>query len=133
MYYNGKSIVITSHYYERVKERTKVKTKEAALKLAESAFYKGASAETLAKRERQYMNQKEADGKIEVRLYQSYIFIFGKQGECITLYHAPEWFDKKVYYSGKERIRDIKKYSRCHIGDLDAYYEEHDRRGSYAY
>lgn len=101
----------TVHSIERARERAGMNEDQAA-RFIRKASERGKSAEEMPKKEREYMERKESAANCKTIYYNNYFFIFSRDGVCITLYESPAWFCKKNHYSGKEKIRDIKKYIR---------------------
>ena len=98
----------TQHSIDRAMERICLNAHEAERKI-EIALVRGKSAENYkTSRERKYL-EKQSRNAIAVA-YDNYCYLFSYQGECITVYSLPDWWEKKKMYNGKEKIRNPKKY-----------------------
>lgn len=100
----------TNHSFVRAKERAGW-NEQQTVRYTGLAIERGSVAEELPKKEREYLSLKDVNGCKSV-YYNNYIYIFTRNGTLVTIYEAPHWFGKKAIYSGKERIRDVKKYAR---------------------
>lgn len=108
----------TIHSIERTKERMGVNEKNA-MRIIDRAIKKGKRAEDFASWERDYLLNQGDDGSIAIA-YNDYCYIVGENGFCLTVFKLPTWFSKKKHFDGKERIRNMKTYSRKY--NLDSMY-----------
>lgn len=100
----------TVHSIERAKERAGLSEKRAS-KMIKLAIERGKRAEDFTSWERDFLIREPSDNCIAVA-YNNYCYIVNEEGFCVTLYPLPEWFGKKKHFNGKERIRNMKVYSR---------------------
>ncbi len=101
------------HGIIRTQERAKL-TKNCAIAFIEKAWLYGKNAESFSGLEKLYMQAREDDEK-RVLHYQGFIFIFSREGSCITMYRCPKIFSKKglcKYDSRKQPIRNFRMYVR---------------------
>lgn len=105
-----KNKTTTAHGLERAKERMDCNEKKA-IRAIEGAINHGKRANDFKSAERDFLKKHETDNCIAVA-YNKFCYIINELGACVTMYALPAWFDKKRYYSGKERIRNLKAYSR---------------------
>lgn len=103
--------IATYHGIDRVREYHKVKTDRAAIKTIELALKRGKRFSDYTSWERTYLANKEYD-ECSALAYNGYCFIISKTGQCVTAYPLPDWFGEKKRFAGKEKIRNLKKYSR---------------------
>lgn len=101
---------MSTHSIERAQERGNINRKQA-IEMIKRAQSRGKKyGDYKHSKEKNYLLAKTQEGSIPV-YYAGYIFIFDDSLQiCITMYEAPYWFGKKVYYNGKERIKHPKKY-----------------------
>lgn len=103
----------TVHSLERAKERAGINEKKA-YKMIDRALERGKRAEDFSSWERDYLRE-EGKGNATAIAYNNYCFIVSEDGFCLTVYPLPTWFGKKKHFKGKERIRNMKAYSRYSI------------------
>lgn len=101
----------TGHYFSRAKERTNVKNRQTNERVAELALLRGKRAEEYKSKEKKYLSSRESRNCIAFA-YNGFCYIFSQEKCCITTYALPEWFGKRVHYSGKEAIRDYRKFCK---------------------
>lgn len=106
----------TVHSLDRAKERTGLNEKNA-VKQIDLALRRGKSAESFTSWERSFLTR-EANDNCTALAYDGFCYIVNENGFCVTMYPLPAWFGKKKHFSGKERIRNMKTYSRLHSSDL---------------
>ena len=106
----------TVHSLDRAKERTGLNEKNAA-KLIDLALQRGKTADAFTSWERNYLT-KEANDHCTALAYDGFCYIVNENGYCVTMYPLPAWFGKKKHFSGKERIRNMKTYSRLYSPEL---------------
>lgn len=104
--------VATMHSLDRAKERIGVKGKQAE-RYIRLAVERGKSSEDFSAKEKHYL-EKESSENYTAIAYNNFCYIISNDGLCITMFPLPNWFGKKMRYNGKEKIRDMKKYSRSH-------------------
>lgn len=100
----------TVHSIERAKERAGLSEKRAS-KMIKLAIERGKRAEDFTSWERDYLKG-ECKGDKTAIAYNNFCYIVDEEGFCVTLYPLPAWFGKKKHFNGKERIRNMKVYSR---------------------
>ena len=103
----------TYHSIQRANERTRYKGK-TAVRFIENGIARGKTASDFTQAERDYLLNTPYDSCI-AKAYNGFCLIISEDGECITLYPLPEWFGKKRYYTGKKRIRNVKRYLSSNI------------------
>ena len=115
------TIYATRHGLERAMERIDLNRKEAIYNI-NLALHKGKSYEQYnTTKEKEYLQKHSID--VIALAFDKYCYIFSYQGECITVYPLPEWWEKKVIYNGKERIKKPKKFFTLNQYDYnDKYY-----------
>ena len=94
---------------QRANERTRYNGK-AAIRFIENGISRGKTAEDFTQDESSYLENIPYDN-CTAKAYNGFCLIISETGECVTLYPLPEWFGKKRYYSGKTRIRNMKRYA----------------------
>ncbi len=102
----------TVHSLGRIKERAGLNEKRA-YKMIDLALQRGKTADHFTSWERNFLLNESKNNKTAIA-YNNYCYIVGENGFCITLFPLPNWFGKKKHFDGKERIRNIKAYSRYH-------------------
>ena len=102
--------VATFHSLDRAKERIGVRGKQAEKRIR-LAVERGKSAECFSAKERRYLEHESANG-LTALAYNAFCYLVNDDGLCVTMYPLPGWFGKRMYYNGKEKIRDVKKYCR---------------------
>lgn len=102
----------TVHSIDRAKERAHVNEKKA-YKMISLALERGKKAEDFTSWERNYLEGECKGGAIAIA-YNNFCYLVNEEGFCITLYPLPSWFGKKKPFNGKERIRNMKAYSKNH-------------------
>lgn len=105
--------IVTVHGAIRAKERQNLKNIRSVEKNVQLAIQRGKRAEDCTSWERSFLAQEAREGYTAVA-YNSFCYIFGDGGSCITMYPLPAWFGKKKAFDGKERIRNYKRYYRFH-------------------
>ena len=100
------------HSVERAKERLGISEKLAEKNISR-AIRKGKNADSFSSSERTYLKKEGRDGCTAIA-YDGYCYIINKNGFCVTVYELPAWFGKKKHFNGKERIRNLKVYTRNH-------------------
>ncbi len=100
----------TVHSVERAKERAGLNERKA-YKMIDHALERGKRAEDFSSWERDYLKG-ECKGNTTAIAYNNFCYIVNEEGFCVTLYPLPTWFGKKKHFNGKERIRNMKVYSR---------------------
>lgn len=109
----------TQHSIERAMERIRLNEHEAERKI-DIALKRGKCADNYtSSRERKYL-EKQSYNAIALA-YDNYCYLFSYQGECITVYALPDWWEKKKMYRGKEKIRKPKKYVSFYDHDSSDY------------
>lgn len=106
-----KEVKVSKHGKERAKERKGIKNQKEIARCVKLALERGKSAEDYKSREKEYLINKQ---NVKAIVYDGFCFLFGVDNTYITLYPLPAWFDNKKRYDGKEKIRNVKKYYRCH-------------------
>ena len=102
---------MTSHAIFRAVERAGL-NHSSSERFISKAIEKGKLSADFRGYDRRYLQNKEAKGQCETRVYSSFIFIVDTAGCCVTVYPAPDWFGKKKHFDGKIRISKPKKYAR---------------------
>lgn len=97
------------HSMKRTIERAGL-NKKAAIRMIENAWAKGKDSQEFGKREREYLQRKETEGR-KMLIYAGYCFLFDEDSVCITMYAVPVWFGKKQF-QGKIEIKNPRKYYR---------------------
>lgn len=110
--------IASIHSIEKAKERAGLCEKRAH-KSIELALERGKSADSFSSREHKYLERLSRDGCTAIA-FNGFCFIVGKNGRCVTLFPLPIWFGKKKNFDGKEKVRNVKKYSKSH----DSYVNE---------
>ena len=111
--------IATQHSIIRAKERINLNEREAIRKI-DIALQRGKCAENYTtSRERKYL-ENQSKNAIAVA-YDNYCYLFSYQGDCITLYALPEWWEKKKMYNGKEKIRKPRKYFSFYNEEMEAH------------
>ena len=104
----------TQHSIDRAMERINLNEREAMRKI-DIALQRGKCAENYtSSRERKYL-ENQSHNAIAVA-FDNFCYLFSYQGECITVYALPDWWEKKKLYNGKEKIRKPKKYFSYFLG-----------------
>ncbi len=106
----------SKHSIERSRERFGL-NEDRANRFIAKALERGKTSGEMPKKERAYMEAREAARGCKTVFYNGAFFIFGLNDVCITVFEAPAWFCRKQYFDGKERIRDAKKYQRYSLPD----------------
>lgn len=107
------------HSIERVKERIGY-NKRNAEKQIERAIARGKTADQFTSWEREYLQGECGESTIAIA-YDNFCYIVSEVGKCITVYPLPIWFGRKKHFDGKERIRNMKSYSRNHMSLNEEY------------
>ena len=104
-------IITTRHCEERADERRQL-NKKCINRQIQLAYERGKRAEDFrTSAERDYLMSKEsADTKVIV--YNGFCYILNEKDVFVTMYLLPEWFGKKHYYHGKERVRNARRYCK---------------------
>ena len=102
--------VATAHSLSRAKERMGVKGKQAEKRIR-LAMERRKGAECFSAKEKRFLEGESSEGLTAVA-YNSFCYILSDSGVCVTMYSLPGWFGKKMHYDGKQKIRNMKKYSR---------------------
>ncbi|MGN0487350.1 MAG: hypothetical protein ACI4GB_08985 [Acutalibacteraceae bacterium] len=102
----------TVHSVERAKERAGLNERKA-YKMIDHALERCKRAEDFTSWERDYLKG-ECKGNTTAIAYNNFCYIVNEEEFCVTLYPLPAWFGKKKHFNGKERIRNMKAYSRNH-------------------
>lgn len=102
----------TVHSLERAKERIGFNERKAH-KMIDLALERGKSAKDFSSWEKDYL-ENESKSNTTAIAYNNFCYIVNENGFCVTLYPLPSWFGKKKHFNGKERIRNMKVYSRNH-------------------
>ena len=105
-----KNKTTTAHGLERAKERMDCSEKKA-IRTIEQAISRGKHAEDFSSKERDFLKRLETNNCIAVA-YNKFCYIINELGACVTMYALPTWFGKKRHFVGKERIKNLKAYSR---------------------
>lgn len=100
----------TKHSIERSKERKHLNEKRAK-RDAWLAWTRGKDFSYFTSLEHEYLLDR-TDGGIIGIAYAGFCYIFSIDGTCITLYELPEWFNNKLFFKGKEQIKNVKKFAR---------------------
>lgn len=93
-----------------------------ALEAGVEAFYNGKGIKDFAqKKQRAYLKrvQQKNIGKT-IRVLGDYLYIFGNDHQCITVWQLPDYFAKKNVYAGKILLRNPAKYMRNYHAYQDA-------------
>ena len=107
----------TFHSLVRAKERIGVKGKHAEKRIR-LAVDRGKSAEYFSAKEKRYLEHESSNG-LTALAYNAFCYLVNDDGLCVTMYPLPNWFGKKMYYTEKEKIRDVKKYFRNYNSCLE--------------
>ena len=108
-------VTITKHYMDRAKERSNIKNMATIKRNAQLAIERGKKADDFRGRERNYLLKKQDRSCIAI-VYNGKCYIVRKDNNVvITCYGLPEWFEKNIFYDGKEMIRDVRKYCRMNV------------------
>ncbi len=102
------------HSIQRAYERTQFK-KSAVPRFVEKGIERGKTADDFNQDEKKYLENQSRDN-CTAKAYNGYCLIISDQGNCVTLYRLPEWFGKKRFYNGKDRIRNVKHYAAGSAG-----------------
>ena len=100
----------TRHSIQRAHERLGLNEKRAQ-RVIELAYTRGKRMEDFRGSDFRYLLTLCEDGCAPV-VYQDTIYIFSRDGVCVTLYQAPRWLGGRRNYDGKERIRDVRRFFR---------------------
>lgn len=109
----------TAHSIQRAKERLGINPKTAEHVIRNACERGKRIVDFKPGKERDWLCQRCTDGYYAV-VYNGYCFILNSQSTCITLYETPGWFGNKARYAGKERIRNIAKYTRYNVNSDEA-------------
>ena len=101
---------ITYHSIERAKERLGYNEK-IAIKQINRALERGKTADQFTSWEKRYLESESGDTTYAIA-YNNFCYIVGNDGTCVTMYPLPAWFGKKKHFDGKEKIRNVKVYTR---------------------
>jgi len=112
--------MFTNHALQRTSERTGY-NKRTSARFITNAIERGKEAEEFSSKEKNYLMQRVRDGRMVV--YNSCCFVLRDENICITMFHTPEWFGKKILYDGKTKIRDARKYLRHSDNYMKGEYE----------
>lgn len=109
---------MTTAYYEIASYHSIVRAKERlgyneknAIKQINRALERGKTADEFASWEKNYL-QNEGSETTYAIAYNNFCYIVGDDGICVTMYALPNWFGKKKHFNGKEKIRNVKAYTR---------------------
>ena len=116
------SSLATYHSIIRTKDRMNEKNIRSAEKNISLARSRGKTARDYTSWEREYLIHETRDDCLPVA-YRGHCYIFNAADVCVTMYPLPAWFGKKKQFSGKERIRDMKKYQRYCVDESRMDYE----------
>lgn len=100
-------VTLTKHARERFSDRTSIK-RSAAERNAERAFEHGVDRVEVSGGLRRYLDRKfysRECGRL-LKVYCGYVYIFGLNGELITMFEVPVEFRKRameIYKKRKER------------------------------
>lgn len=108
----------TKHSVERAKERTPYNGK-TAVRFVENGIARGKTAKDFRQKEREYL-ENCAYNNCVAKAYNGFCLIISDTGNCVTIYRLPEWFGKKRYFDGKQRVRNAKKYIVYHTKTMCA-------------
>ena len=101
----------TRHSIQRAHERLGLNEKRAQ-RVIELAYTRGKRMEDFRGNDYRYLLSLSEDDREPV-VYQDTIYIFSREGVCVTLYQAPRWLGgRRSNYDGKERIRDVRRFFR---------------------
>ena len=109
----------TLHSIERAKERMGYNEKNAHRQI-NRALERGKRAEDFSSWERNYLESECGETTVAIA-YNGFCYIVSDTGLCLTMYELPAWFGKKKHFDGKEKIRNMKAYSRNYIMDKQEY------------
>ena len=109
---------MTTAYYEIASYHSLVRAKKRlgyneknAIKQINRALERGKTADDFTSWEREYLRNEGSETTYAVA-YNNFCYIIGSDGVCVTMYALPAWFGKKKHFNGKEKIRNVKAYSR---------------------
>ena len=100
----------TKHSIQRAHERLGLNEKRAQ-RVIELAFTRGKRMEDFRGSDYRYLQTLCEEG-VEPVVYNDTIYIFSRDGVCVTLYQSPRWFGSRRNYDGKERIRNVRRFFR---------------------
>lgn len=111
--------IATQHSIDRAMERIRLNEREAVRKI-DIAMQRGKTAENYtSSRECKYLENQSANA-IAVA-FDNFCYLFSYQGQCITVYALPDWWEKKKMYNGKEKIRKPRKYFSFYNDESEDY------------
>lgn len=101
----------TYHSLQQAHKRLGLNERTARRNIA-LAYIRGKRAGAFSGNDYRYLISKCGDD-CEPVVYQDAIYIFSKDGVCVTLYKAPRWLgQKRRDYDGKTRMRNAVRYRR---------------------
>lgn len=101
----------TYHGTQRAKERLNLSNSKADNLFERVLRYGKRYNDFQNSKQQKYLLEKENNSRAFV--YEDYCYIFDANHDvCITTYELPKWFHRGTNYCGKERIRNIRKYTR---------------------
>ena len=118
----------TYHAIQRVKQRTSLE-RGSEERFIKNAVARGRGAESFESIEREYLKSYDSADGCRAVAYNSYCFIIGSNGRCITMFALPNWFGKKRNYHKKSKLRDVTKYT---LGCLLSYRDEETSEFAFA-
>lgn len=102
----------TKHSIKRAKERIGA-NKKSAEHIMKNALERGKDKTMFScEQKRQWLIGKENIAGCKALVYNDTCFIVSPDNSIITLYQLPGWFRKNKRYAGKERIRNLAKYTK---------------------
>ena len=99
----------TLHAIERTKKRAKL-GRNASIRLIKNAINYGRCADDFDSMEHKYLAEKESLSGDYALAYEKFCFIISKEGTWITMFELPEWFLKRHYFKGKQKINNPRKH-----------------------
>ena len=104
-------IITTKHCEERADERRQL-NKKGINRQIQLAYERGKRLEDFhTSAEREYLMRKESNS-VKAIVYNGFCYILGEDDVFVTMFLLPEWFGKKHFYQGKEKVRNARKYFR---------------------
>jgi hypothetical protein len=109
----------SNHAVTRATERTGFSNEKTSTRFIKNALERGYGADQFTGKERDYLLGVTSNGRRAI-VYNSFCHIVSPDNCCITVFSVPKWFGKTVF-SGKEKVRHPKKYTR-----YNDHYDLHD-------
>ncbi len=115
----GGYFMTTMHSIERAKERIGA-NKKTAEHIMRNALERGKDKTMFTcEQKRQWLIAKESAAGCKALVYNNTCFIVSPDNIVITLYQLPGWFSKNPRYAGKDKIRNLAKYTKLNRQEFE--------------